>query len=246
VLCRTCDGRVPGGALECANCFTPAGAYALRNGRRTYPLRTAGRVAAAMVGLSTAVAAAAYLAPVVGVLAPGAAGGYARATAEANLVAFLLAAPTVVVWFHRAHRNLHAFTGVEPSIRSWWASWGWFVPVVSLYLPHSVLAEIADHTLWRDRIRYLAPVWWLSWLTGVVLAVVVEVGGTRAGPLTHFWALVLNTVAGSLLVVLMLRISRAQEARIARGAGPPEPIAGLIMTSPVVPVTGRRDRRSVP
>ena len=113
------------------------------------------------------------------------------------------------------------------------------MPVVNLYLPHSVLAEIADHSLWRDRIRYLAPVWWLTWLTGVVFAVVIEVGDTRAGPLTHFWAFVLNTVAGGLLIVLMLRISRAQEARIARGAGPPEPIAGLIMTSPVRPVPAR-------
>jgi len=193
-----------------------------------------------MVGLSTVVAAAAYLAPVVGVLAPGAADGYARTAAEANLVAFLLAAPTVVVWFHRAHRNLHAFTGVEPTIRCGWATWGWFVPVVNLYLPHSVLAEIADHSLWRDRIRYLAPVWWLSWLTGVVIAVVIEVGKTPTGPLTHFWAIVLNTVAGGMLIVLMLRISRAQEARIARGAGPPEPIPGLIMTSPVRPVPARQ------
>jgi hypothetical protein len=89
-------------------------------------------------------------------------------------------------------------------------------------------------------------VWWLTWLTAVVFAVAVEVGGTRAGPLVHFGALVLNTVAGGLLIVLMLTVSRAQEARIARGAGPPEPIAGLIMTSPVVPVPGQRDRRPVP
>jgi hypothetical protein len=246
VLCRTCDGRVPGGSPECPHCFTPVGAYALRHGRRTYPLRTAGRVAAAMVGLSAGVAAVAYLASAVGVLAPGAAEGLARTTAEVNVIVFLLAAPTVVIWFRRAHRNLHAFTGAEPSIRSGWATWGWFVPVVNLYLPHSVLAEIADHSLWRARIRYLAPVWWLTWLTGVVFAVAVEVGGSRAGPIAHFWALLTNTVAGGLLIMLLLRISRAQEARIARGAGPPEPIAGLIMTSPITPLTGQRDRRPVP
>lgn len=212
--CRTCDDRIGYPARECANCLTPAGEPALRYGVPTHPVRMPARIAAVAVAASTVVGA----------------------VTAAELVGLTLAAPAVLVWFHRAHLNLRAFTGPAPSFRSGWALTGWFVPGLNVYLPHSVMAEVADLTLWRDRLRHLAPIWWLAWLTGLVLVAVEEtvtVGASGA-------ALALNLLAGGTLIALMLRVSAAQEDRIARGAGPPPPAPGLVVVTPMAPVTGQR------
>ena len=58
--------------------------------------------------------------------------------ALATVVAFLM-------WMHRAHRNLPALGAKYLRFSPRWAVGGWFVPILNLFRPYQVMAEI-----WRE------------------------------------------------------------------------------------------------
>lgn len=173
--------------------------------------------------------------------------------AVSHLVAFLVAGVLVIVWCYRARRNLDAFPGAGPTLSSGWAIAGWLVPFVSLVVPYRVVANVARDSLWRHTTPVLVKIWWAAWLvfycagTGLGridrlepdLPGVPATAPDFAAYVDHYrgsldWELLpgfSGVVAGVALIVLVERISAAQQARIERGrpAGPVTP--GMIVPS---------------
>ncbi|HET8680304.1 MAG TPA: DUF4328 domain-containing protein [Micromonosporaceae bacterium] len=160
------------------------------------------------------------------------------------LITLLASIVLVIIWLYRARKNLEAFPGAEQTLRAGWAIGGWFVPFANLVIPYRVMANVARASLHRPSTPVLAGVWWGFWLAANIADRFVagndldaygklpsELGGPAdyqryvdyyndaIGPRLVPFAL--YVIAGICLVLLILRISRAQTDRIARGTPPP-------------------------
>jgi hypothetical protein len=181
-------------------------------------------------------------------------GYYEWAASIATLVALVIAGVLVIVWLYRARQNVEAFPGAFATLRPHWTITGWLVPFLNFVMPYRVVNEVTRASTW-DRTRLLVPVWWVAWLfTGAASRVWLSTGtektlalpypdspagfapyvdAHRDAVVPHLVVLGTDLLAGALLIALILRISRAQEARIAM-AGP-----GYVVPGMTLPVTSR-------
>ncbi|MET7945762.1 DUF4328 domain-containing protein [Micromonospora sp. NPDC005324] len=162
-------------------------------------------------------------------------------------VVHLAAAVLVIIWTWRARRNTDAFPGAEPAFRPGWAIAGWLVPFANFVVPARVVAGVARDSLWRRATPALVSVWWCSWLVfsvgerlasradGRAYEKLAEIPFNDAGyqayvdmyqdSLGRATLPALGCVIAAVtLIMLIHRISAAQEARI-DGATPQWPIA---------------------
>lgn len=180
--------------------------------------------------------------------------------AVAYVVAFLVAVVLVIVWCHRVRCNLDAFPGAGPTLSSGWAIAGWLVPFVNVVVPYRVVANVARDSLWQRTTPVLVRVWWAAWL--IFYCGGVQVGrldrgeadlpgspvtpADFAGYVDHYrdrlgWDAVpalACVVAGGSLIVLVQRISAAQQARIDRGSPFGQVMPGMIVPSTERPFPG--------
>ncbi|MGN9774222.1 DUF4328 domain-containing protein [Micromonospora sp. H33] len=158
---------------------------------------------------------------------------------------FVTAGVLVIIWTWRARKNLDAFPGAGANLSAGWAIAGWLVPFVNLVVPYRVVANIARDSLWRLSTPGLVKIWWGAWVVfqlGEWCASRPSMRDYMALPETprtaaefqayvdHYVAATgtglplaaVHVVAGVSLILLIIRISAAQEARIARTlpAGP--------------------------
>lgn len=203
------------------------------------------------------------------------AAGLLELSAAALHLALLIAAAVVfIVWMWRAHKNLYAFPGVMPRMRAGWSIGGWFIPLANLVIPALVMNDIAKGSLpWvpmRTRTYPLVGFWWAAFVisscaSGLATSFdnqeAAELPMELAGPgdfqryVDYYGSTVgrylIGTVvlsaAAVLAIILILRISRAQTARIARGyqlgrvtyaPGTPPPGPAAPAAAPETPAPG--------
>ncbi|MCG5437885.1 DUF4328 domain-containing protein [Micromonospora foliorum] len=153
-------------------------------------------------------------------------------------VVHLTAAVLVIIWTWRARKNTDAFPGAEPAFGPGWAIAGWLVPFANFVVPARVVAGVARDSLWRRATPALVAVWWCSWLVfsiGERLAsraddrayeklaeIPLNDAGYQAYSDLYQDSLLRTTlpalgcvIAAVTLILLIQRISAAQEARIA-------------------------------
>jgi hypothetical protein len=157
------------------------------------------------------------------------------------MLAILTAAVLVIIWTWRARKNLEAFPGALPTLSPAWAIAGWLVPFANLVVPARVVANVARDSLWRRTTPALVGIWWTAWLVfGVGDRILGVLDEQRYGRLTE-WPrsetefatyvryyqdalgprvipTVACLVAGVSFIVLIRRISAAQQDRIAKAA----------------------------
>ncbi|MFI2649456.1 MULTISPECIES: DUF4328 domain-containing protein [Micromonospora] len=157
------------------------------------------------------------------------------------LVVYLTAAVLVIIWTWRARKNLDAFPGALPHLGAGWAIAGWLVPFANFVVPARVVANLARDSLWKRFTPGLVSVWWVAWLAFSIGERLVSRRDDRAYARLpeqprfdtefrwyadfyrealgwHLLPLVACLVAAVSLIVLIRRISVAQEQRIALGA----------------------------
>ncbi|MCZ7439702.1 DUF4328 domain-containing protein [Micromonospora sp. WMMC241] len=155
------------------------------------------------------------------------------------IVALLVAATLVVIWTWRVRKNLDAFGGAAPTQSPAWAIAGWLVPFANFVVPARVVSEVARLSLWRRRTPGLVVLWWSAWLVfSIGERVVARLEEGRYERLTEFprndeefatyvdfyqrallprlVPAVACLVAAAAFVVLVRRISAAQQDRLAR------------------------------
>ncbi|MFE9869483.1 DUF4328 domain-containing protein [Micromonospora sp. NPDC005686] len=154
------------------------------------------------------------------------------------LLALLTAGTLVVIWTWRTRKNLDAFPGAVPNLSPAWAIAGWLVPLVNLVVPARVLADLLRNSVWR-RQSWLVGVWWVSWLVFLIgdrfvaraeqqrydRLTELPRNDVEFGTYVRFYEQALAPrlvpavaclVAGIAFIVLIRRISSAQQDRLAR------------------------------
>ncbi|MEU4793029.1 DUF4328 domain-containing protein [Micromonospora tulbaghiae] len=165
------------------------------------------------------------------------------------LLALLTAGTLVVIWTWRARKNLDAFPGAVPNLGPAWAIAGWLVPLVNLVVPARVLADLLRNSVWQRRQSWLVGVWWASWLVFLIgdrfvaraeqqrydRLTELPRNDAEFGTYVRFYEDALGPrlvpavaclVAGVAFVVLIRRISAAQQDRLSRAvpAWPGQPV----------------------
>ncbi|MBM0227162.1 MULTISPECIES: DUF4328 domain-containing protein [Micromonospora] len=266
--CHICGAEPTTPVGDCPGCGTSSDRPALSPGRPTYPVRGLGVAAAVGVGLTTLLYTLVALAPAVNALLSRQAGtagdpGAGRGATVAEgllslsyLVVLLTTAALVMIWMFRARKNTDAFPGVRSSLAPHWAITGWWVPVASLGVPCAVMVGIVRESLGRGRLRALVALWWVAWLGFGFADLLSNLAQARADvrlarqgaspDFDHYREAALRNalpvlaclVAGVSLIVLVLRVSAAQQTRI-DGATPVWPAVALPVPGAAVPPASR-------
>ncbi|WP_328749906.1 DUF4328 domain-containing protein [Streptomyces sp. NBC_00285] len=247
MLCTRCHHfeADPDGTL-CTNCATPAGFQAPPVGSPKVWLRSPvglGRAVVAMLGLVAAVDVFALVADflryeVTGDLVDGHDGAdvWDRADLTDTLswvagsaqVAVLFACAVVyVIWFWRVRVNAEVFAPEGHSKARGWVIAGWFVPFVSLWYPRRVMLDIWDASSpgSKPEGHALVNVWWALWLVSNVAGRFVASTASDArtfqeihDSMVHmFFADGIDLVAAVFAAVVVLRLTRMQNEKAARG-----------------------------
>jgi hypothetical protein len=151
-------------------------------------------------------------------------------TTGASIALYLVAGVFFILWLHRARTNLESFGVHNLRWSPGWTIGAWFVPVASLVMPILVISEIDKETAartaatadeaWggRDSGRPVFILWAVFWTLRAVgsygAIALLSVSVTASSVLR----LVLELAAGTLAVLLVLRITDSQEQL--RGSAP--------------------------
>ena len=142
--------------------------------------------------------------------------------------ALLIATATAfLLWVHRASKNLVSLEAHGQRFSPAWAVGWWFVPIMMLFRPYQVMAEIwrgsrPDALLgagyeWRARpVSPLLAWWWWTWIVARITSLVFYIDSISpedAVPilLIVVLALALEIVAAGLAIAVVRRIGRGQE-----------------------------------
>lgn len=131
------------------------------------------------------------------------------------LINLVVNAVALLMWMHRAYRNLPALGYLYARYSPRWAVGGWFVPFLNLVRPYQVMREIWQASLPGVNWTFVR-VWWAMWL--IANAVGNLAGRADFGHgVDQAVDLVANLlfVPGAILTILIVRrVTAAQEAKV--------------------------------
>ena len=106
---------------------------------------------------------------------------FVRLLVATGVPSFMLAAGSFAFWFFRAYRNVSLWAATRRS--PIWAALSWFIPLVNLYLPFSIMLELFEQSPGPSRRGALNPLivllWWVLSVAPPVLAPVVSYALTQ-------------------------------------------------------------------
>ncbi|MFJ8466585.1 DUF4328 domain-containing protein [Streptomyces swartbergensis] len=82
-------------------------------------------------------------------------------------VVTLLCALAFLSWLDRVRDNARALSGAEPRYGSFWLYLGWILPVVNLWIPRGVVADVHRSVFPGRRLPAVVNWWWALWLAGL-------------------------------------------------------------------------------
>lgn len=98
------------------------------------------------------------------------------------LIAYIISIVTFILWFRRAYYNLHVKND-NLNHTEGWAAGGWFVPIMSLYVPYQIMKELYEETkelLYKKGIDLSESLsttyvgwWWGAWILNNVIAQII-------------------------------------------------------------------------
>jgi hypothetical protein len=139
---------------------------------------------------------------------------------------------TFLMWFHRAHRNLPSLGNRGLKYSPGWAVGAWFVPILNLFRPYQIMAEI-----WRGsdpnnvrldsqyqqyaRVSSLVGLWWALWIimnfasqASLRFSMHADsIESLLAGSWVDCVASVISLPAALLAIMVVRRVDTYQEAR---------------------------------
>jgi Domain of unknown function (DUF4328) len=146
--------------------------------------------------------------------------------AIAATIALIVAGLAFLMWLWQARQNAEILSRAPHRRSRVWLTLSWLIPVVNLWFPYQIVADIYRASR-PDNPRDLAdlrtvpgspllPVWWILWLVGNILAIVVAYD-TDLSDDTARLLLIINALAmlgaGALLILIMRKISEWQRPR---------------------------------
>ncbi|MEW9556077.1 DUF4328 domain-containing protein [Nonomuraea sp. NPDC050783] len=143
-------------------------------------------------------------------------------------VTYLVAIVAFLTWLFRVRANAETLSPHGHRRSRVWVILGWIVPIVSLWFPKQIVDDVWDASN-RDPSppKGLFHAWWAAWLVGAwvsniasrVLFNAEEPAELVTAARFDLVSIVLMLVAAVLAILVVRRISDAQEARLAEAAG---------------------------
>ncbi|MFC9680534.1 DUF4328 domain-containing protein [Streptomyces sp. NPDC056948] len=127
-----------------------------------------------------------------------------------------------LLWLDRVRDNARALSGKEPRYQYLWLFLGWIVPVVNLWIPRGMVADVHGSVFPDRRLPAVVNWWWGLWLAGlcggVGLIYADSTDEVIARAYTGVWPLLaadLVIVAAAGTAALMVRtLTAAQQQRM--------------------------------
>jgi hypothetical protein len=152
-----------------------------------------------------------------------------------ELLLWLLVIPVFLVWFYRARKNADG-RGQDQRWGPGWAIGAWVTPIVWLWFPYQIMADI-----WRANLpagrranrAWLLGFWWGCWIAGDIFGG-IALASARAASSVHtaMYVLInLSIAAAAILLIVIVRI-------ITRGPVGREPVAAQPGLAPQDGMTG--------
>lgn len=82
-------------------------------------------------------------------------------------IAVVICAVAFLGWLGRARDNARELSGKRPRYSGLWVFLGWVVPVVNLWFPRGIVAEVHRDSAPGERLPWSVNVWWVFWLIGL-------------------------------------------------------------------------------
>ncbi|MCH5672472.1 DUF4328 domain-containing protein [Streptomyces sp. CME 23] len=86
-------------------------------------------------------------------------------------VAVVICAVAFIGWLGRARDTARELSGKRPRYSGLWVYLGWVVPVVNLWFPRGIVAEVHRDSAPGERLPRSVNVWWALWLIGLLSGV---------------------------------------------------------------------------
>lgn len=156
-----------------------------------------------------------------------------------QIAALVVTAILFLVWIYRTHRNLPALRASGLKYSPNWAVGGWFIPIMNLWRPYQVIAEIwrasdpeisdPEGQAWLTApVSPLIKIWWAFWIIGGVIGNFLlrsafqepeDIEAFRTQSITFIVSDGLDIVAAILAILVVLYIADRQEEKSRRLQG---------------------------
>ncbi|MEU6177646.1 DUF4328 domain-containing protein [Streptomyces coeruleorubidus] len=134
----------------------------------------------------------------------------------------VLCALVFLAWLDRVRDNARALSGAEPRYGSLWLYLGWILPVVNLWIPRGVVADVHRSVFPDRRLPAVVNWWWALWLAGLAGGVGLMYTDSTDEVIARAYTAVLPLLAADAVIVaaavtaaLMIRtLTTAQQRRL--------------------------------
>ena len=158
------------------------------------------------------------------------------AVAAVQLAVLIVTAILFLVWIYRAYRNLSALGASGLRYSANWAVGGWFIPIMNLWRPYQVTAEIwkasdpdcnePEGEAWQTAsVSPLVKLWWALWIIGGMIGGILmrfafqepeDLEALRTRGVAFVAADVVDIPAAILAILVVWYITNRQEKRSRR------------------------------
>ncbi|EFL33549.1 conserved hypothetical protein [Streptomyces viridochromogenes DSM 40736] len=147
---------------------------------------------------------------------------------SAGDAATVICAVAFLLWLDRVRDNARALSGTKPRYGYPWLFLGWIVPVVNLWIPRGMVADVHGSVFPDRRLPAVVNWWWALWLAGLAGGVGLIYADSTDEVIARAYTGVLPLLAADLVIVaaaataaLMVRtLTTAQRQHIDEAARP--------------------------
>lgn len=111
----------------------------------------------------------------------------------------LLCAIVFLLWLDNVRDNARTLSGQQPRHSGFWLYAGWLIPVLNLWIPRGIVADVHQDSAPGERLPRSLNVWWALWLIGLISGVGLlygdEVDELIARAYTDLWMLLASDAA---------------------------------------------------
>ncbi|MFD5744076.1 DUF4328 domain-containing protein [Streptomyces massasporeus] len=104
-------------------------------------------------------------------------------------------------WLDQVRDNAKALSGTDPHYGSPWLLLGWIVPVVNLWIPRGVVADVHRSVFPERRLPTVVNWWWGLWLAGLAGGVGIIYADDTDEVIARAYSEVLPLLAADLVIV---------------------------------------------
>lgn len=138
------------------------------------------------------------------------------AIARINFILILASSVVFLVWVYRAYDNLTKLNINTLNYTPGWAVGYWFVPILSLYKPYSVMKEIWEETQYyvlppeqkKDLVKpRLVALWWTLYIFNIIVIYIVRFAYGRDTTLKGLQAMTTALMISGVFTVLVKAVT---------------------------------------